>query len=243
MRRSARLSTKAPSSPAPIPARAQPKSSASSTPAKAQQKSSTKSPTAAKVTAPKKPSAKDLEIIPFPSAAAFTTWLANNPPTQGLWLKIAKKASGIPTVTYDEAIDAALCHGWIDGQRRALDQAYFLQRFTPRRKNSLWSRRNVDKVAALVAQGRMRDAGMAEVDAARADGRWERAYDGPATMEVPGDFAAALALNKTAADAFGALGKSARFPFLWRVTTARTAQTRSDKIDLFVDMLARGQTL
>ncbi|OAQ60313.1 hypothetical protein VFPPC_14813 [Pochonia chlamydosporia 170] len=228
VRRSIRLSTKvvATSPPTtastpPIPAKPKPKSK----------------PTA-------KVDKKDPPTIYFPSPAAFNTWLlANTSQNQGIWLKIAKKASSIPTITYDQAIDTALCHGWIDGQRKALDTNYFIQRFTPRRKNSLWSKRNVDKVAVLIDEGRMQATGLAEVHAAKADGRWDRAYAGPATMEVPGDFAEALAANKKARDVFDGLGRSARFPFLWRVTTAKTEETRRRKIEQFVDMLSRGETL
>ncbi|EFY89475.1 hypothetical protein MAC_04494 [Metarhizium acridum CQMa 102] len=188
---------------------------------------------------------KDPETISFPSPTDFNAWLLTNGTTtpSGIWLKIAKKASCIPSVSYDEAIDTALCHGWIDGQRKVLDGNYFVQRFTPRRRNSLWSKRNVDKAAALVAAGRMHDTGMAEVDAARADGRWDSAYAGPATMQVPADFAAALQMNQKAGEAFERLGRSARFPFLWRVTTAKKEETRRRRIDTFVEMLARGETL
>ncbi|KID84550.1 hypothetical protein MGU_08214 [Metarhizium guizhouense ARSEF 977] len=201
--------------------------------------------TASKSTPAARVTTKDPETITFPSPTDFNAWLLANGTTtpSGIWLKIAKKASRIPSVSYDEAVDAALCHGWIDGQRKALDGDYFVQRFTPRRRNSLWSRRNVDKAAALAAEGRMHDTGRAEVDAARADGRWDRAYAGPATMRVPADFAAALQANREAGEAFERLGRSARFPFLWRVATAKKEETRRRRIDTFVAMLARGETL
>jgi uncharacterized protein YdeI (YjbR/CyaY-like superfamily) len=120
----------------------------------------------------------DLPIIPFESAAAWERWLSeHHPQLDGLWLKIAKKASGVPSVTYEEALDVALCYGWIDGQRRALDDVSFLQRFTPRRRRSIWSKRNVNRVVALTAAGRMQPSGLAQAEAAQRDGRWQAALD------------------------------------------------------------------
>ncbi|KAF5566173.1 hypothetical protein FNAPI_1290 [Fusarium napiforme] len=126
----------------------------------------------------------------FPTPSSFESYLSQNHSTNqsGLWLKIAKKNSPIPSITYDQALDTALCYGWIDGQRKALDATHFIQRFTPRRKKSLWSQRNVDKIAVLIAAGRMKPAGLAEVDAAREDGRWERAYSSSSNVTVPEDF-------------------------------------------------------
>lgn len=162
--------------------------------------------------------------MPFPTPSAFNAFLSAHGQCtpQGIWLKIAKKAAAAANTTsisYDEAVDVALCHGWIDGQRRRSpdddDAAFFLQRFTPRRRNSLWSRRNVDRVARLTAaQGSssisMRPAGLSEVEAAKRDGRWARAYVGPAAAEVPPDFARALAASPQAAEAWAALGRTAR---------------------------------
>ena len=181
----------------------------------------------------------------FPDAASWTLWLSSHGSTtpSGVWLQISKKGSGIPSVSYDAALDAALCHGWIDGQRRALNAVFFLQRFTPRRRNSTWSKRNVAKVAVLVAAGSMQAAGQAEVDAAVRDGCWERAYAGPATMEVPRDFEDALAGDEAAQDMFAKLGRTARYPFLWRIETAKKPETRRRKIAQFVEMLAEGKTL
>ena len=158
-------------------------------------------------------------------------------------LKISKKGCAVASVTYDEAVDTALCFGWIDGQRKSHDESHFLQRFTPRRKTSIWSKRNVDKVAALVAAGRMRPAGQSEVDAAKADGRWEKAYAGSRTIEVPKDFEAALNRNKKAKNFFETLGKTKRFSFLWRIETAKRAETRKRRIDEFVSLLAQQKTL
>lgn len=200
-------------------------------------------------------SSSSLPIHTFPSAAAWQSWLdANHAATPlGIWLQIAKKsvAARAPTVTYEEAIDAALCYGWIDGQRRGHSASHFLQRFTPRRKGSVWSQRNVDKVAALEAAGRMRDPGRAEVEAARADGRWALAYAGSSTIRVPEDFAAALEAAATAtadgatgpaAAFFESLGKTQRYSFLWRIETAKKADTRQKRITQFVEMLGRGET-
>jgi uncharacterized protein YdeI (YjbR/CyaY-like superfamily) len=180
----------------------------------------------------------------FANAAAWEAYLeTNGDDAPGVWLKIAKKGSPVPSVTYDEAIDVALCHGWIDGQRRALDETHFVQRFTPRRRQSLWSKRNVEKVAALTAAGRIRPRGQAEIDAARDDGRWDRAYAGSSTIEVPADFEEALGGSKRAKAFFATLSKGQRYPFLWRVETAKKPETRKKRIEQFVQLLAEGKTL
>ncbi|AXK72228.1 bacteriocin-protection protein [Lysobacter sp. TY2-98] len=185
----------------------------------------------------------DLPIHAFVDAPAFERWIEAAGESKGLWLRIAKAASGIATVTYDEALDVALCHGWIDGQKRALDADWFLQRFAPRRARSLWSRRNVDKVAALTAAGRMRPAGQREVDAAKADGRWDRAYSGPSSRTVPDELAEALADSPAAKRVFDALSSANRYAFCWRVQTAKRAETRKAKARQFVEMMLRGETL
>lgn len=180
----------------------------------------------------------------FENALAWETWLASNHSDPvGVWLQIAKKTSPTPSVTYDEALDAALCYGWIDGQRRSLDANYFLQRFTPRRRGSMWSRRNVDKVAMLVEAGRMRGPGEKEVEAARADGRWERAYEGAGAMGTPKDFAAALAREQAAGRFWDSLGRTERYKFLWRIETTKRPETRRRKIGEFVGMLKEGRKL
>ncbi|KAH6689861.1 bacteriocin-protection, YdeI or OmpD-associated-domain-containing protein [Plectosphaerella plurivora] len=193
--------------------------------------------------APSKPSDSIPQLL-FPTSEAWVSWLSSNhhDPT-GLWLQIAKKSSPTPSVTYDQALDAALCYGWIDGQRRPLDANYFLQRFTPRRKRSIWSRRNVDKVAALSAAGLMKPPGEVEVERAKADGRWEKAYGGSSVMEVPADFAAALATNVEAERFFATLSKGNRYRFLWRIETVKKTETRKRKIGEFVRLLAEGKTL
>lgn len=167
-------------------------------------------------------------ILPFRNAAAFEAWLDRNGDAQaGVWLKLAKKGSGVPSMTDDEAVDVGLCYGWISGQRKSLDDVYYLQKYVPRRPRSLWSQVNVKKVAALTAAGRMRPGGFAEVEAAKADGRWAAAYAPQRSATVPPDLAAALAADPKAAKAFAALGKSARFSIIFKLATARTSRTRA----------------
>jgi uncharacterized protein YdeI (YjbR/CyaY-like superfamily) len=185
-----------------------------------------------------------LPILLFPTAAEFEQWIeANHDVSAGLWLKISKKGTGISSTTYAEALDIALCFGWIDGQRRSFDDEHFLQRFTPRRKSSIWSKRNVEKIAALTAAGLMRPSGIAQVEAAKADGRWDRAYASQRTIEVPADFQAALDENVAAKEFFESLSKSNRFAFLFRIETAKRAETRARRITQFVNMLADHKVL
>lgn len=185
----------------------------------------------------------DLPVLPFADATAWEHWLVANGASKGLWLKIAKKDSGIATVTYDQALDVALCHGWIDGQKRGFDGEYFLQRFTPRRPKGLWSKINIGKVERLIAEGRMRPGGQREVDAAKADGRWEAAYDGARNMDVPPELAAALAKNRKARTFFEALDKTNRYSVCWRVQTAKKPETRAKRVETLVAMLARGEKI
>jgi uncharacterized protein YdeI (YjbR/CyaY-like superfamily) len=186
----------------------------------------------------------ELPDLSFASAAAWEAWLeAQHATAAGVWLRIAKKDSGIATVTHAEALDVALCFGWIDGQRRADDATWFLQRFTPRRRGSRWSKINTEKVAELMAAGRMRPAGLAEVEAARADGRWAAAYEGQRVAAVPPDLQAALDANPRAAAFFATLRGANRYAVLYRVQDAKRPETRARRIDRFVAMLARGETL
>jgi len=178
-------------------------------------------------------------------AAAWREWLANHHanPT-GVWLVLAKKGTEKPTsLTYDQALEEALCHGWIDGQAGRRDEATYRQRFTPRRRRSAWSKRNTGIAERLIAEERMHPAGHAEVERAKADGRWEAAYAGPASMEVPPDLAEALAAEPKAQAMFEALNSQNRYAILYRIATAKRAETRARKIEQFVAMLSRGETV
>jgi uncharacterized protein YdeI (YjbR/CyaY-like superfamily) len=186
----------------------------------------------------------DLPMLPFASQAAWETWLEqHHADAPGLWLQIAKKDTGVPTVSYDQAVESALCFGWIDGQKRALDATYFLQRFTPRRSRSIWSLINTRRVEALEAAGRMRPAGQREAAAARADGRWAAAYPGASEVTVPADLAEALQQDPAAQQFFATLDKTNRYAVCFRVHTAHKPQTRADRIVRLVAMLARGELL
>jgi uncharacterized protein YdeI (YjbR/CyaY-like superfamily) len=186
----------------------------------------------------------ELPIRSFANAAAWAAWLAKHHDTStGLWLKIAKKGSGEPSITYGEALDEALCWGWIDGQKQTFDDVWWLQRFTPRGPRSIWSTINRDKVAALTAAGRMQPAGALAVERARADGRWDDAYAPQSKAVVPDDLAAALATNARAARFFATLDATNRYAVLHRVHTAKKPETRARRIADFVAMLARGETL
>jgi uncharacterized protein YdeI (YjbR/CyaY-like superfamily) len=178
-------------------------------------------------------------------AAAWAAWLADRHATSdGVWLVLAKRGAHTPTrLSYQEALEEALCYGWIDGQVRRRDADSYRQRFTPRRKRSAWSKRNVDLAKRLIGEGRMKPAGMAAVEQARADGRWQAAYAGPATIEVPDDLAEALAAEPRAATMFELLTSQNRYAILYRLATARRAETRSRRLAKFVEMLARGETL
>lgn len=184
----------------------------------------------------------EASIKPFAAVSIWEQWLAEHQHMkQGVWLQIAKKDSGIPSVTYDEALDAALCHGWIDGQRKSCDGDYFLQRFTPRRPKSLWSKRNVAKALQLIESARMRPAGLAQVDAAQQDGRWQAAYDSQKAMEIPENFLLAVQRNERAAAFFATLNETARYAIGWRLQTARTAEIRTRRFGLLLETLEKGQ--
>ncbi len=186
----------------------------------------------------------DLPILPFKSAADWEAWLeTQHADAPGVWLQIAKKSTGIPTVTYSEALDGALCFGWIDGQKASCDDTYFLQRFTPRRARSKWSKANVDRIAQLEAAGRMRTAGLAHVASAKADGRWKAAYGGSASITVPDDLQEALDANPAAKEFFATITRANRYAILFRVHDAKRPQTRAKRIAAFVQMLAEGRTI
>jgi len=185
----------------------------------------------------------ELPTLPFESKKKFADWLAKeHDKSAGVWMKLAKKATGIPSVTYAEALDVALCYGWIDGQRGSFDDKYFLQKFTPRRPKSIWSKINTEKVERLIVSGEMKLSGLKAVEAAKQDGRWDAAYKSQKNIEVPEDFKSALSRNKKAGTFFESLTGSKRYSFLFRIETAKKAETREKRIHQFVEMLEKGET-
>ena len=180
-----------------------------------------------------------LPVLCFESTDAWDAWLADHHAgSPGLWLKIAKKGSAGRSISYSEALDVALCHGWIDGQKGRHDDDYWLQRFTPRKPGSNWSKINTERAAALIASGRMRPAGLREVERAQADGRWEQAYESQSRIAVPEDLARALAANERARAFFATLDSANRYAILYRIGTAKRPETRAKRIDTFVTMLS-----
>ena len=188
--------------------------------------------------------ADGLDVLPFPSAEAWHRWLEEHHATSpGLWVMIAKKDSGTDSARYPEVLESALCFGWIDGQRRAHDERHFLQRFTPRRARSRWSQINRETAERLIADGRMEPAGLAEVERARADGRWDAAYAGQARMEVPADLQAELDARPQAAAFFAGLTSQNRYAILYRLHDAKKPETRARRLATFVAMLEAGETV
>lgn len=184
----------------------------------------------------------DPKTMVFPSQAKFRAWLdKNHTKALEIWLKLAKKNSGIKTVSYQEAVEVALCYGWIDGLMRSLDEDYYIQRFTPRRTKSKWSKINRAKVEELIKAGKMTPAGLAEIERAKADGRWDAAYDSPSTIEVPDDLRLALARNAKARRFFEKLNKSNRYAVLYQIHDAKRPETRARRIKNFVEMFAEGK--
>ncbi|MGR7024353.1 YdeI/OmpD-associated family protein [Geodermatophilus sp. URMC 62] len=184
----------------------------------------------------------DLPVLAFPDRAALEAWLeAEHATAPGCYVRLAKKGAGVPSVTQAELVESLLCFGWIDGRVNRLDEHSYLVRVTPRRPRSVWSQKNVAAVAELTAAGRMRPAGLAQVEAARADGRWDRAYAGAATITVPDDLAAALAAEPAAQEAFAGLDATNRYAVLHRVHTAATPATRAKRVAAVVTMLAEGR--
>ncbi len=186
----------------------------------------------------------DLPIISFVSRDAWEAWLDNHHATSdGLWLKIAKKDSGIDTVSYAEALEAALCYGWIDGQKASFDDHYWLQRFTPRRPRSKWSKVNRKKATELIEKGKMKPAGLREVERAKADGRWEAAYDAQSTATVPDDLQRELEKNEVAREFFATLNSTNRYAILYQIQDAKKPETRARRIKKFVAMLSEQKKL
>ncbi|WP_207955778.1 YdeI/OmpD-associated family protein [Rubrobacter marinus] len=186
----------------------------------------------------------DLPILPFASREAWGAWLdEHHASSDGLWLKIAKKGSGLETVSYAEAVEVALCYGWIDGQGRGLDDACWLQRFTPRRPRSRWSRVNREKATRLIESGAMKPAGLREVERARADGRWDAAYEAPSKATVPDDLRRELEKNEVARTFFDALDGTNRYAILYRIGEAKKPETRARRIEKYVTMLGEGKKI
>jgi uncharacterized protein YdeI (YjbR/CyaY-like superfamily) len=184
----------------------------------------------------------DLPVQFFKDDREFEQWIATHYADQsGIWVKFAKKASGIPSLSYSGALDVALCWGWIDGQAKSIDDTYYLQRFTPRRAKSMWSKRNIGKVAELTKAGRMQPSGQAEIDRAKADGRWDAAYDSPSNAAVTPEFQAALDAHPKAKEFFATLNKTNTYAVLWRIQTAARPETRARRIAQIIEMLERGE--
>jgi uncharacterized protein YdeI (YjbR/CyaY-like superfamily) len=185
------------------------------------------------------PAKPELEILPFPTARHWERWLTKNAArSKGIWLQFFKKDSGIASITYAEALNVALCFGWIDGQIKRHDEQSWIHKFTPRRPKSMWSKRNRDLVEQLTKSGKMRPAGLKEVEAAKADGRWDQAYDSPSKMTVPEDFLKALAKNPTAMKFFKTLNKANTYAIAWRLQTAKRPETRQKRMQALIEMLA-----
>ncbi len=187
---------------------------------------------------------EDLPVLGFEDSAAFQAWLAGqHAASPGIWLKIPRKGSAVPGVSYPEALAIALCFGWIDGQKARLDDDYWLQRFTPRQPRSRWSKINTEKATELIEAGRMRPAGLREVERARADGRWDAAYAGQRTMSVPPDLERALSGNDAARAFFATLSGVNRYAILYRIADAKRPPTRARRIEKYVAMLAAHETI
>jgi uncharacterized protein YdeI (YjbR/CyaY-like superfamily) len=186
----------------------------------------------------------ELPLLEFRDRSAWAAWLAEHGESSpGVWLKLARKDGGGRSVTYAEALDVALCHGWIDGQKGAIDERHWRQRFTPRTSRSRWSKRNRERAEELLGRGELAPAGLREVEAARADGRWEAAYDSPATAAVPPDLQAALDRDPTAAEFFAGLDGANRYAILYRLQEARRPETRARRLAKFVVMLHEGRRI
>jgi uncharacterized protein YdeI (YjbR/CyaY-like superfamily) len=186
----------------------------------------------------------DLPILPFANKKKWADWLAKQQDkSAGVWLKLAKTESGISSVTYEEALDVALCYGWIDGQKKGFNDKYWLQKFTPRGSRSIWSKINTEKAERLIASGEMKAAGLKAIELAKQDGRWEAAYASQKNISVPEDFQAALDRNKKAQDFFATLNSVNRYAILFRIHNAKKSETRVKRIQQFVEMLERGEKI
>ena len=186
----------------------------------------------------------DLPILPFENKKKWADWLAKqHDKSTGLWLKLSKKSSGIASVTYEEALDVALCYGWIDGQKGSFDAQYWLQKFTPRGPRSIWSKINTEKAEKLIKSGDMKPAGLKAIELAKQDGRWDAAYASQKNISLPEDFQAALNKNKKAKAFFAALNSVNRYAILFRIQTAKKAETRAKHIQQFIEMLEKNEKI
>jgi len=186
----------------------------------------------------------DLPMLPFANKKKWAGWLVKqHDKSVGVWLKLAKKDSGIASVTYDEAVETALCYGWIDGQKKGFDDKYWLQKFTPRGAKSIWSKINTEKAEKLINNGEMKPAGLKAIESAKKDGRWARAYESQKNISTPEDFQSALDKNKKAKAFFETLKSTERYSFLFRIQTAKKAETRSKLIQRFVEMLEKNEKI
>ena len=186
----------------------------------------------------------DLPTLPFATKNKWADWLARqHGKSAGGWLKLAKKDSGISSVTYDEAVEVALCYGWIDGQKKGFDDKYWLQKFTPRGTKSIWSKINTVKAEKLIASGEMKPSGLKAIEAAKQDGRWDAAYESQKNISIPEDFQVALDQNKTAKAFFATLKSAERYSFLFRIQTAKKPETRQKRIQQFVEMLEKHEKI
>ncbi len=184
-------------------------------------------------------------IKSFPSSKQWKEWLAINYAisNNGIWLRIFKKNSAEATITYDEALDEALCFGWIDGQKKAYDEKSWLQKFTPRRSKSIWSKRNKTRAIQLIEEKRMQPSGLKEIETAKKDGRWDKAYDSPGQMEIPADFLAILKKDRKAYEFFKTLNKANIYAIAWRLQTAKKPETREKRMQILLEMMKKQQKL
>jgi len=193
--------------------------------------------------ADKKQDQKDLPVLFFETSEEFQKWLDNNyDGSAGVWLRLFRKNSGIRSINYDLALDEALCYGWIDGQSKKFDEQSYIQKFTPRRSRSMWSKRNIENVKRLENDGRMRPSGIKAAKAAEADGRWANSYDSPSNMTIPEDFLKELSRDKKAAEFFNNLSKINKFAITWRLQTAGKPETRANRMKAIIDMLSQGKS-
>ncbi len=188
--------------------------------------------------------ADNLPVLSFETQQDWEAWLTeHHTDIGGIWLKIAKKETGVSSINYSEALESAICYGWIDGQKASFDDRYWLQKFTPRRPKSIWSKVNCDKATALIAEGRMQPTGLRQVELAKADGRWGSAYESQSKITIPPDFQSELDKNQQAKDFFSTLDSRNRYAILFRIQTAKKPETRSARIQKFIEMLAKNQRI